>query len=127
MATMPKPVTIPLGAIRIYFIDFFTRRVPMILLSLALLAAGVILTIQQVEGWGLFLGIPLVLIGFTFTIITIDEIAREKLGPGNFQTLHCKICGKPTLASKGVREKICQACRGKIKEEAGKEKLSTSF
>lgn len=123
---MLKPVAVPLGAIRIYLLDFFTRRVPMILLSLALLTAGVVLIIQQIEGWGLFLGIPLVLIGFTFTIITIDEIAREKLGPGNYQTLYCKICGKPTLASKGVKEKTCRACLEKIEEKIKTKNSSTS-
>lgn len=122
---MVKIANVPPGAIKIYLIDFFTRRVPMILLSLALLASGIILIIQRIGGWGLFLGIPLVQIGLIFTIFVIDEIARERLGPGAYQILHCKVCGKPTLARKGVEEKICQACQEKIKEELKKGKLPT--
>lgn len=122
---MVKTVAIPSGAIKIYLIDFFTRRIPLILLSLALLVSGVILITQRIGGWGLFLGIPLVQIGFIFTIFVIDEIAKEKLGPGAYHILYCQVCGKPIVTSKRTEEIVCQTCRAKIKAKLQKGQLST--
>lgn len=49
--------------------------VPMLILG-----AGLILLVMRLPGWGIILGLPMVIIGVVFLIYTYDEVVSSKFG-----------------------------------------------
>lgn len=95
-------------------LNFATKTLPSILLSLVLFGGGIALLALRIPGWSLFLGLPSVQIGIVLLIFTFDNLARTKVGPDTLHMIPCSVCGQMTLVPHWQKEKICEECQKKV-------------
>ena len=89
----------------------------MTILSLSLFGGGIAILFARVPGWSLFFGLIITPLGTVFTILTLDEVARNLVVPPPFHAVKCNVCGKITYAKEGKEDVICGRCRQDISEK----------
>lgn len=93
-----------------------------LIVSLILFLGGIVILGLRIPGWSLFLGLPSIQIGLIFTIFTLDDLARNKIGPNSLQKISCSVCGKPNLVPHWQKVKKCRRCQEKMIKQLEKEK-----
>lgn len=94
----------------------------MTILSLSLFGGGIAILFARIPGWSLFFGLIITPLGTIFTILTLDEVARNLVAPPPFHPVRCNVCGKSTYAKEGEEDVICGRCREDISEKILEEK-----
>ncbi len=90
----------------------------MIIISLALLIAGVALLFIQVPFWSLVYGLPAVFLGIMMTILTFNEVAKNRVAEiGEYHQIACRVCGKSTLAPYLIEKTVCVDCQYKMAQK----------
>lgn len=89
----------------------------MVILSLSLFFGGIVILISRISGWSLFFGLIITPLGTIFTVLTLDEVARNLVVPPPFKPIKCHVCGKITYAEEGKEDVICGRCRKDISEK----------
>ncbi len=92
-----------------------------VILSLSLFFGGITLLIAKIPGWSLLFGLILIPLGTVFTILTLDEVARNLVVPPPFKPVKCNVCGKITYAPEGEEDIICGRCHKDLAEKLLKE------
>ena len=94
------------------------------IIPLASLISGVVLFVSEVSGWGLILGIPMIIIGMIMLIYTYDEAIQKKVISLSEELTRCSVCGKltPRVAGKNPEDMICNVCKKKISKVIAQEK-----
>ena len=98
-------------------ITLLSKQFLTVILSLSLFFGGIILLLAKIPGWSLFFGLIITPLGTIFTILTLDEVARNLVVPPPYKSVKCKVCGKITYAKEGEEEVICGRCRKDISEK----------
>ena len=89
----------------------------MVILSLSLFFGGIVILISRIPGWSLFFGLIITPLGTIFTVLTLDEVARNLVVPPPFKPVKCHVCGKITYAKEDEKDVICGRCRKDISEK----------
>jgi len=89
----------------------------MVILSLSLFFGGIVILISRISGWSLLFGLIITPMGTIFTVLTLDEVARNLVVPPPFKPIKCHVCGKITYAKEGQEDVICGRCRKDISEK----------
>jgi len=89
----------------------------MVILSLSLFFGGIVILISRISGWSLLFGLIITPLGTIFTVLTLDEVARNLVVPPPFKPVKCHVCGKITYAEEGKEDVICGRCRKDISEK----------
>lgn len=99
-----------------------SRNALMTALSLGLFLGGIAILFARIPGWSLLFGLIIIPVGFTLTIFTLDEVARNLVVPPPFHPVKCNVCGKQTYAKEEDKDVICGRCREDITEKLLEEK-----
>ena len=85
------------------------------LIPLCLVISGTAIFLMKISVWSLFIGLPMTLFGFVFTIYSFDEFSQKTVD-GIEEVVNCSICGKPTPKEIGLAEEetICPSCEVRI-------------
>ena len=81
-------------------------------IPIVLIVCGVALLFAKIPGWGVLLGLPMVVMGTIFMIYAYDEMIQKEIEPIEGEFMNCNICGKPTPKLPGVEpeDAICPSC-----------------
>ena len=87
----------------------------LIIVSLGLLYGGVRILQTQIPFWSLLYGIPAVSLGIAMTVISFNEIAKNRTARATeYHQIPCKVCNKMTLAPMLIDEVVCPNCQYKM-------------
>ena len=86
------------------------------LIPMTALISGVVLFVSEVSGWGVILGIPMIVIGMVMLIFTYDEAIGKKIDEMSEQFVRCAVCGKLTPRQPKIvpEDTICSQCKKEI-------------
>lgn len=98
--------------------DFLLRIVVnfgLVVVSLGLLFGGIILLRTEVPFWNLFYGLPAVCLGIILTVLSFNELTKNKNAKSTeYHLIPCKVCRKETLVPMLINETVCSSCQYKM-------------
>jgi hypothetical protein len=98
------------------------QSIGLIIISLGLLFGGVAILRTQIPFWSLVYGLPAVSLGICITMISFNEIIKNRTVKGSeYHLIACKVCQKQTLAPFLIETVVCPDCqyRTAIKLQVG--------
>lgn len=91
------------------------QSIGLIIVSLSLLFGGIAILYVQIPFWSLVYGLPAVFLGIMLTILSFNEIARNRTTlVSEYHEIPCRICGKSTLVPFLIEKTVCSNCQYKM-------------
>lgn len=87
----------------------------LIIISLGLLYGGVAILRTQIPFWSLVYGIPAVFLGIVISLISFNEIAKNREAKSTeYHEVKCRVCGHLTLVPMLTQSAVCTDCQYKM-------------
>lgn len=91
------------------------QNIGLIVISLGLLYGGVAILQTGIPFWSLVYGIPAVFLGIVMSLITFNEVARNRIAKASeYHQIPCRVCGKMSLAPMLIESVVCPDCQYKM-------------